>query len=133
MCLGSTAQFVCSATNTVSYLLKSMVVQNPFPYAYMSAPKYIGSITVVNITIFNAPGETLVTCHAYLVSGPVLTSTAYLKTQGKLYMYKQGIELPPRGNMLRGGPPHKPHSSPCSYGTFFNMACGGFAKLPEGG
>ena len=65
-----------------------MVVQN----AYISVPTYIGSITAIDITFFSASGhDSLITCHANLVSGMMLTSTAYLKVQGKLYMYTKGI------------------------------------------
>ena len=93
VCLGSTAQFVCSATGAyiVTYLLNSMVVQNPSPYANLSAPTFSGNgsnITTVNITIFSAlvGNDTSIACRAYWVSGTTLTSTAYLRVQGNVYV-----------------------------------------------
>ena len=93
VCLGSTSQFVCSATNAyiVTYLLNSMVVQNPSPYANLSAPTFSGNgstIATVNITIFSAlvGNDTSIACRAYLVSGTTLTSTAYLRVQGNAYV-----------------------------------------------
>ena len=49
---------------------------------YISAPTYIGGATIVNMSISNASANAVITCHAYLVNGIVLTRTAYLTVQG---------------------------------------------------
>ena len=78
VCSGSTVQFVCSATDaiTVFYSLNSM--QN----VYISAPAVTGGAVVVNMSISNASANAVITCHAYLVNGAVLTRAAYLTVQG---------------------------------------------------
>ena len=75
VCSGSTAQFVCSATDvtTVFYSMQNV---------YISAPTYSGGATIVNMSISNASANAVITCHAYLVNGTVLTRTAYLTVQG---------------------------------------------------
>ena len=87
VCSGSTVQFVCSATDViiVSYSLKSTL------NVYISAPTYIRGATIINMRISNASANAVITCHAYLVNGTVLTRAAYLIVKGTgrcTHMYK---------------------------------------------
>ncbi|KAL5488585.1 hypothetical protein EMCRGX_G017552 [Ephydatia muelleri] len=84
ICSGSTVQFVCSATDvtTVSYSLNSKPIPPLPPNVYISAPTFIGEMRIVNLSTSNASANAVITCHAYLVNGTVLTRTAYLIVQG---------------------------------------------------
>eukprot|EP00731_Ephydatia_muelleri_P019243 Em0012g68a len=84
VCSGSTVQFVCSATDvtTVSYSLNSKPIPPLPPNVYISAPTVIGGAVVVHMSISNASANAVITCHAYLVNGAVLTRAAYLTVQG---------------------------------------------------
>eukprot|EP00731_Ephydatia_muelleri_P019235 Em0012g60a len=84
VCSGSTVQFVCSATDvsTVSYSLNSKPIPPLPPNVYISAPTVIGGAVVVHMSISNASANAVITCHAYLVNGTVLTRAAYLTVQG---------------------------------------------------
>eukprot|EP00731_Ephydatia_muelleri_P019265 Em0012g90a len=84
VCSGSTVQFVCSATDvtTVSYSLNSKPIPPLPPNVYISAPTFIGEMRIVNLSTSNASANAVITCHAYLVNGTVLTRTAYLIVQG---------------------------------------------------
>ena len=110
VCSGSTVQFVCSATDvsTVSYSLNSKPIPPLPPNVYISAPTVIGGAVFVNMSISNASANAVITCHAYLVNGAVLTRAAYLTVQGTggcTHMYKyieshtslkyQVLHLPP--------------------------------------
>ena len=81
VCLGSTAQFVCSATGVINvfYLVDSMAVSN------VIAPIYIGNITIRNLTILGtiANNNSLITCLGAVSNGSPLTSSAYLSIQGQ--------------------------------------------------
>ena len=81
--------FVCSATDvtTVSYSLNSKPIIPPLPpNVNISAQTYIGVATIVNMSISNASANAVITCHAYLVNGAVLTRAAYLTVQGQACM-----------------------------------------------
>ena len=84
VCSGSSAQFMCSASNvyTVYYSVISTSVPPLLPQFKMSAPTYIGGATIVNMSISNASANAVITCHAYLVNETWLTRAAYLIVQG---------------------------------------------------
>ena len=67
VCLGSTAQFVCSATNVsnVIYLVDSMTISSVASRRInVSAPAYSGNMAVRNLTILGIPtnNNSLITC-----------------------------------------------------------------------
>ena len=78
-------QFVCSATDVtiVSYSLNSKPIPPLPPNVYISAPTLIGGAEVINMSISNASANAVITCHAYLVNGAVLTRATYLIVQGQ--------------------------------------------------
>ena len=81
-------QFVCSATDViiVYYSLNSKPIPPLPPNVNISAPTVIGGATIVNMSISNASANAVITCHAYLVNGTVLTRAAYLIVQGQACM-----------------------------------------------
>ena len=91
MCLGSTAQFVCSATDvsTVFYLVDNMligsVVSNISNNISVSAPTSIGNMTIRSLTVMGAVvnNNSLITCVAVMSNGTAMTSSAYLSIQGQ--------------------------------------------------
>ena len=89
VCLGSTAQFVCSATNgiTVYYLVDSMTTSRvPASRGVsVSATTYSGNMAIVNLTILGTPvnNNSLITCEAVGIDGTFLTSSAHLSIQGR--------------------------------------------------
>ena len=88
MCLGSTAQFVCSATDVISifynvdYMLFSAVASRGVS---VSAPTYIGNMIIRNLTVMGAVANnnSLITCVAAMPNGTAMTSSAYLSIQGQ--------------------------------------------------
>ena len=89
VCLGSTAQFVCSATNAnfVIYLVNSMTIPSLASRGVsVSAPTYSGNTTIVNLTILGIAvnNNSLITCLAILPTmNGRLSSSAYLSIQGQ--------------------------------------------------
>ena len=88
MCLGSTAQFVCSATNVsnVFYFLDYMALYSVASHGIsVSAPTYIGNMTIRSLTIMGAVVNYnfLITCVAVVSNGTIMTSSAYLSIQGQ--------------------------------------------------
>ena len=88
VCLGTTAQFVCSATNVsfITYLVDSMTIPSLASRGVsVSAPTYRGNMITVNLTILGTPvnNNSLITCQAIVPSGTVLTSSAHLSIQGQ--------------------------------------------------
>ena len=88
MCLGSTAQFVCSATDVksifynVDYMPFSAVASRGIS---VSAPTYIGNMTICSLTVMGAVvnNNSLITCVAVMSNGTTMTSSAYLSIQGQ--------------------------------------------------
>ena len=82
-------QFVCSTTDdaiTISYSLNSKPIIPPLPpNVSISAQTYIGGATIVNMSLSNASAKAVITCHAYLVNGIVLTRATYLTVQGQAW------------------------------------------------
>ena len=93
VCLGSTAQFVCSATNVsiIYYLVDSMTIPSVASRGVsVSATTYNGNMAIVNLTILGTlvNNNSFITCLASVSSGlTFLTSSAYLSIQGQ-YMCK---------------------------------------------
>ena len=88
VCLGSTAQFVCSAADvksvfyTVDEIHFSAVASRGIN---VSAPTYIGNMTIRNLTVMGAVdnNNSLITCVAVVSNGTAMTSSAYLSIQGQ--------------------------------------------------
>ena len=88
MCLGSTAQFVCSATDvisifyTVDYMPFSAVASRGVS---ISAPTYTGNRKTLNLTVMGAVvnNNSLITCVAVVSNGTAMNSSAYLSIQGQ--------------------------------------------------
>ena len=88
MCLGSTAQFVCSATDVksiffhVDYMPFSAVVSRNIS---VSPPTYSGNMILLNLTVMGAVvnNNSLITCVAVMSNGTAMTSSAYLSIQGQ--------------------------------------------------
>ena len=88
VCLGSTAQFVCSATDVISifynvdYMPFSAVASRGVS---VSAPTYSGNMTIRNLTVMGAVvnNYSLITCVAVVSNGTAMTSSAYLSIQGQ--------------------------------------------------
>ena len=67
VCLGSTAQFVCSASdvNFVLYLVDNMNISSLASRGVsVSAITYSGNMTIVNLTIIHVNNNSLITCQA---------------------------------------------------------------------
>ena len=81
--LGSTAQFVCSATDVISifyyvdYMPFSAVVSRG---VNVSAPTYIGNMIILYLTVMGAVinNNSLITCVAVVSNGTTMTSSAHL-------------------------------------------------------
>ena len=91
VCLGSTAQFVCSVNGTTRYYLAYLVDNMTVPSlasrgVSVSGPTYSGNMTILNLTILgtlvNNNSLITITCLGVLSNGTVLTSSAYLSIQG---------------------------------------------------
>ena len=88
MCLGSTAQFVCSATDVISifynvdYMPLYSVVSRGIN---VSAPTYIGNMIILYLTVMGAVANnnSLITCVAVVSNGTAMNSSAYLSIQGQ--------------------------------------------------
>ena len=88
VCLGSTAQFVCSATDVISifynvdYMPFSAVVSRGIS---VSAPTYSGNMIRMDLTVTGAVvnHNSLITCVAVVSNGTAMTSSAYLSIQGQ--------------------------------------------------
>ena len=88
VCLGSTAQFVCSATDvisifyTVDYMPFSAVASRGIS---VSAPTYSGNMIICSLTVTGAVvnNNSLITCVAVVSNGTAMTSSAYLSLQGQ--------------------------------------------------
>ena len=89
MCLGSTAQFVCSATDvksiyyTVDYMPFAAVASRGVS---VSAPIFSGNMIILYLTVMGAVvnNNSLITCVAAVVSdGTAMTSSAYLSIEGQ--------------------------------------------------
>ena len=88
MCLGSTAQFVCSATDVISifynvdYMPFSAVASRGVS---VSPPTYSGNMAIRNLTVMGAVvnNNSLITCVAVVSNGTAMTSSAYLSIQGQ--------------------------------------------------
>ena len=87
VCLGSTAQFVCSATNVsnILYLVDYMVISSVVSHHIsVSAPTYIGNMTLRNLTVTAVVNNnSLITCVAVVSNGTAMNSSAYLSIQGQ--------------------------------------------------
>ena len=88
VCLGSTAQFVCSATDVISifyyvnYMPFSAVVSRGVS---VSAPTYSGNMIIRNLTVMGAMinNNSLKICVAVVSNRTAMTSSAYLSIQGQ--------------------------------------------------
>ena len=88
VCLGSTAQFVCSATDVISilYTVDYMpILAVASRGVSVSAPTYSGNMTIRNLTVMGAvvSNNSLITCVAVVSNGTAMTSSAYLSIQGQ--------------------------------------------------
>ena len=88
VCLGSTAQFVCSATDVsnVLYLVDYMAFYSVASRGIsVSAPTYIGNMTIRSLTVMGSVvnNNSLITCVAVVSNGSAMTSSAYLSIQGQ--------------------------------------------------
>ena len=88
VCLGSTAQFMCSATDVtfITYLVDSMIISSVASRGVsVSAPTYSGNMIVLNLTILGIQdnNNSLIACKVIVSNGTALKSSAYLSIQGQ--------------------------------------------------
>ena len=92
VCLGSTAQFVCSATDVIVilYLVDSMAASSVTSRGVrFSGSAYNGNMTIGNLTIMGTPvnNNSLITCQAAGKDGTTFNSSSYLSIQGQSIYY----------------------------------------------
>ena len=88
VCLGSTAQFVCSVTDVISifynvdYMPFSAVASRGVS---VSPTTYSGNMTIRSLTVMGAVvnNNSLITCVAIVSNGTAMNSSAYLSIQGQ--------------------------------------------------
>ena len=83
MCLGSTAQFVCSATDVKSIFYN--VDNMPFSAVASRGVSVSAPLAICNLTVMGAVANnnSLITCVAVVSNGTAMISSAYLSIQGQ--------------------------------------------------